>query len=102
MMRRVPTRMSMSTYLHSIGVIRYMYKHPLMDRSGSLLCVVCAGPRKRWPKARDAFLRSIHCKPTAEAWSGVGYAAYQSQELMLELTVLPLAVYGSRGLTGEL
>jgi len=37
--------------------------------------------KKRWPKARDAFLRSIHCKPTAEAWSGVGYAAYQSQEL---------------------
>merc|ERR1719498_1958991 len=37
--------------------------------------------KKRWPKARDAFLRSIHSKPTAEAWSGVGYAAYQSQEL---------------------
>jgi tetratricopeptide (TPR) repeat protein len=37
--------------------------------------------KKRWPKAKDAFLRSIHCKPTAEAWSGVGYAAYQSQEL---------------------
>lgn len=37
--------------------------------------------KKRWPKARDAFLRSIHCRPTAEAWSGVGYATYQSQEL---------------------
>jgi tetratricopeptide (TPR) repeat protein len=37
--------------------------------------------KKRWPKARDAFLKSIHAKPTAEAWSGVGYAAYQSQEL---------------------
>lgn len=37
--------------------------------------------KKRWPKARDAFLRSIQSKPTAEAWSGVGYAAYQSQEM---------------------
>lgn len=36
--------------------------------------------KKRWLKARDAFLQSIHCKPTAEAWSGVGYAAQQSQE----------------------
>merc|ERR1712072_1664195 len=37
--------------------------------------------KKRWPKAKDSFLRSIHCRPTAEAWSGVGYAAYQGQEL---------------------
>lgn len=37
--------------------------------------------KKRWPKAREAFLRSIRCKPTAEAWSGVAYAAYQAQEL---------------------
>jgi len=37
--------------------------------------------KKRWPKAKDAFLRSIHYRPTAEAWFGVGYAAYQAQEL---------------------
>merc|ERR1712048_1117729 len=28
----------------------------------------------------DAFLRSINLKPTAEAWSGVGYAEYRSEE----------------------
>jgi tetratricopeptide (TPR) repeat protein len=45
-------------------------------RFGSVLLL-----KKRWPKAKDAYLRSIHCRPTAEAWSGVARAAYQSQEL---------------------
>jgi tetratricopeptide (TPR) repeat protein len=45
-------------------------------RWGSVLLL-----KKRWPKAKDAYLKSIHCKPTAEAWSGVARAAYQSQEI---------------------
>jgi tetratricopeptide (TPR) repeat protein len=37
--------------------------------------------KKRWPQARDAFLRSIRCKPTAESWSGVAHAEYRSEHL---------------------
>jgi len=37
--------------------------------------------KKRWKQARDAFLRSIHYRPTAEAWSGVAYAEYRGEEL---------------------
>lgn len=45
-------------------------------RLGSVLLV-----KKRWKQARDAFLRSIQLTPTAEAWSGVAYAEYRSDEL---------------------
>lgn len=37
--------------------------------------------KKRWNHAREAFLRSIKCKDTAVAWSGVGYAEFRSGEL---------------------
>eukprot|EP00927_Polykrikos_kofoidii_P054518 TRINITY_DN48930_c0_g1_i1.p1 TRINITY_DN48930_c0_g1~~TRINITY_DN48930_c0_g1_i1.p1 ORF type:complete len:1180 (+),score=214.83 TRINITY_DN48930_c0_g1_i1:164-3703(+) len=37
--------------------------------------------KKRWKQARDAFLKSINHQPTAEAWSGVAYAEYRSEEL---------------------
>merc|ERR1712217_830658 len=45
-------------------------------RLGSVLLM-----KKRWKQARDAFLRSIHYQPTAEAWSGVAYAEFRSEEL---------------------
>ncbi|CAE7206747.1 Cfap70, partial [Symbiodinium pilosum] len=45
-------------------------------RLGSVLLV-----KKRWKQARDAFLRSIHATSTAEAWSGVAYAEFRSDEL---------------------
>ncbi|CAE8592962.1 unnamed protein product, partial [Polarella glacialis] len=45
-------------------------------RLGSVLLV-----KKRWKHAREAFLRSIQSQPTAEAWSGVAYAEYRSEEL---------------------
>jgi tetratricopeptide (TPR) repeat protein len=36
--------------------------------------------KKRWKQAREAFLRSISLAPTAEAWYGVSYAEYRSEE----------------------
>mmetsp|Transcript_9050 Transcript_9050/g.21671 ORF Transcript_9050/g.21671 Transcript_9050/m.21671 type:complete len:1021 (+) Transcript_9050:45-3107(+) len=45
-------------------------------RLGSVLLV-----KKRWKQARDAFLRSIQARRTAEAWSGVAYAEFRSEEL---------------------
>merc|ERR1712151_1115087 len=47
-------------------------------RLGSVLLV-----KKRWKQAKDQFLRSIHYQATAEAWSGVGYAEYRSDELQM-------------------
>jgi len=44
-------------------------------RLGSVLLV-----KKRWKQAREAFLRSIQSQATAEAWSGVAYAEYRSEE----------------------
>mmetsp|Transcript_7316 Transcript_7316/g.16568 ORF Transcript_7316/g.16568 Transcript_7316/m.16568 type:complete len:1027 (-) Transcript_7316:45-3125(-) len=38
---------------------------------------------RRWPQAREAYLKSIQLLPTAEAWSGVGYAEYRSDELQM-------------------
>lgn len=37
--------------------------------------------KNRWRQARDNFLRSIRCKPTAESWSGVAHAEYRSEDL---------------------
>lgn len=37
--------------------------------------------KKRWKQASSMLLRSIHFKPTAEAWSGVAYAEYRGEEL---------------------
>eukprot|EP00928_Gymnodinium_smaydae_P035584 TRINITY_DN25019_c0_g6_i1.p1 TRINITY_DN25019_c0_g6~~TRINITY_DN25019_c0_g6_i1.p1 ORF type:complete len:1163 (+),score=190.42 TRINITY_DN25019_c0_g6_i1:46-3489(+) len=37
--------------------------------------------KKRWKQARDAFLKSISFKPTAEAWAGAAYAEFRSEEL---------------------
>lgn len=48
----------------------------LYIRLGSVLLV-----KKRWNQARDAFLRSIQAKSTAEAWSGVAYAEFRSDQL---------------------
>merc|ERR1719282_48666 len=45
-------------------------------RLGSVLLM-----KKRWKNARDVFLRSIHYQPTAEAWNGVAYAEFRSEEL---------------------
>merc|ERR1712217_46192 len=45
-------------------------------RLGSVLLM-----KKRWKNARDAFLRSIQYQPTAEAWNGVAYAEFRSEEL---------------------
>jgi len=45
-------------------------------RLGSVLVA-----KKRWKQAREAYLRSIQLLPTAEAWSGVAYAEYRSDEL---------------------
>mmetsp|Transcript_109492 Transcript_109492/g.194093 ORF Transcript_109492/g.194093 Transcript_109492/m.194093 type:complete len:1118 (+) Transcript_109492:86-3439(+) len=36
--------------------------------------------KKRWKQAREAFLRSIQYRPTAEAWSCVGHAEYRSED----------------------
>lgn len=47
-------------------------------RLGSVLLV-----KKRWKQARDAFLRSIQYMATAEAWSGVAYAEFRSDELQM-------------------
>merc|ERR1712083_696831 len=47
-------------------------------RLGSVLLV-----KKRWKQAKDQFLRSIHYQATAEAWSGVAYAEYRSDELQM-------------------
>jgi tetratricopeptide (TPR) repeat protein len=47
-------------------------------RLGSVLLV-----KKRWKQARDAFLRSIQYKSTAEAWSGVAYAELRSEECQM-------------------
>lgn len=44
--------------------------------------------KKRWKQARDAFLRSIAFMPTAEAWFGVAYAEYRSDELSTCLEAL--------------
>lgn len=39
--------------------------------------------KKRWKQAREAFLKSIGYGPTAEAWSGVAYAEYRSEEIQM-------------------
>jgi len=44
-------------------------------RLGSVLLL-----KKRWKPARDALLRSIDFLPTAEAWAGVAFAEYRSDE----------------------
>lgn len=44
--------------------------------------------KKRWKHARDAFLRSIQFMPTAEAWNGVAYAEYRSEELQTSYEAL--------------
>jgi len=36
--------------------------------------------KKRWKSAREAFLRSISSEATSEAWYGVAYAEYRSEE----------------------
>lgn len=40
--------------------------------------------KKRWKQAREAFLRSIQYRPTAEAWSCVGHAEYRSEDRFRE------------------
>lgn len=52
-------------------------------RLGSVLLV-----KKRWKQAREAFLRSIQSQPTAEAWSGVGYAEFRTDELQTSYEAL--------------
>jgi len=52
-------------------------------RLGSVLLV-----KKRWKQAREAFLRSIQSQATAEAWSGVAYAEYRSEELQTSYEAL--------------
>lgn len=47
-------------------------------RLGTVLVV-----KKRWKQAREAYLRSIQFLPTAEAWTGVAYAEYRSDELQM-------------------
>mmetsp|Transcript_43922 Transcript_43922/g.103923 ORF Transcript_43922/g.103923 Transcript_43922/m.103923 type:complete len:670 (-) Transcript_43922:72-2081(-) len=44
--------------------------------------------KKRWKQAREAFLKSINLRPTAEAWSGIGYAEFYSDELHSSLEAL--------------
>eukprot|EP00746_Dinoflagellata_sp_MGD_P164234 gnl/MRDRNA2_/MRDRNA2_92751_c0_seq1.p1 gnl/MRDRNA2_/MRDRNA2_92751_c0~~gnl/MRDRNA2_/MRDRNA2_92751_c0_seq1.p1 ORF type:complete len:1041 (-),score=303.25 gnl/MRDRNA2_/MRDRNA2_92751_c0_seq1:168-3290(-) len=36
--------------------------------------------KKRWKHARDAFLKSVRCRPTAEAWGGIAFAEYRSED----------------------
>jgi tetratricopeptide (TPR) repeat protein len=36
--------------------------------------------KKRWKQARDAFLKSVRCRPTAEAWGGIAFAEYRSED----------------------
>eukprot|EP00929_Paragymnodinium_shiwhaense_P000240 TRINITY_DN100492_c0_g1_i1.p1 TRINITY_DN100492_c0_g1~~TRINITY_DN100492_c0_g1_i1.p1 ORF type:complete len:1136 (-),score=353.18 TRINITY_DN100492_c0_g1_i1:226-3633(-) len=48
--------------------------------------------KKRWKQARDAFLKAIGWQPTAEAWCGVGYAEYRSEELQTSYEALCEAV----------
>mmetsp|Transcript_6430 Transcript_6430/g.11486 ORF Transcript_6430/g.11486 Transcript_6430/m.11486 type:complete len:1105 (+) Transcript_6430:44-3358(+) len=52
-------------------------------RLGSVLLV-----KKRWKQAREAFLRSIQWQATAEAWSGVAYAEYRSEEFQTSYEAL--------------
>lgn len=44
-------------------------------RLGSVLLL-----KKRWKPAKDALLRSVDFKSTAEAWAGVAFAEYRSDE----------------------
>jgi len=39
--------------------------------------------KKRWKQASSMFLRSIHFRPTAEAWCGVAIAEYRADEVQL-------------------
>lgn len=36
--------------------------------------------KKRWKQARDAFLKSVRCRATAEAWGGIAFAEYRSED----------------------
>lgn len=47
-------------------------------RLGSVLVA-----KKRWKQAREAYVKSIQFLPTAEAWSGVAYSEYRSDELQM-------------------
>jgi len=64
---------------HALSSKEEKFEEPsVYIRLGSVLLV-----KKRWKQARDAFLRSISYMPTAEAWSGVAYAEYRSDELQM-------------------
>merc|ERR1719487_1770662 len=47
-------------------------------RLGSVLLL-----KKRWKPAKDALLRSVDFKSTAEAWAGVAFAEYRSDETIV-------------------
>jgi tetratricopeptide (TPR) repeat protein len=69
---------AMQVLHHAMSSEKKFEEPTVYIRLGSVLLV-----KKRWKQARDAFLRSIQYRPTAEAWSGVAYAEYRSDELQM-------------------
>jgi tetratricopeptide (TPR) repeat protein len=72
----------MDRALHSLNTamsFEKKFEEPaVFIRLGSVLVA-----KKRWKQAREAYLRSIQLLPTAEAWGGVAYAEYRSDELQM-------------------
>merc|ERR1719356_2025406 len=69
---------ALQAYNHAMGFERKFEDPHVFIRLGSVLVA-----KKRWKQAREAYLRAIQLLPTAEAWSGVAYAEYRSDELQM-------------------
>merc|ERR1712176_359570 len=68
----------MGSFNYAMSFEKKIEEPAVFIRLGSVLVA-----KKRWKQAREAYLRSIQYLPTAEAWTGVAYAEYRSDELQM-------------------